>query len=108
MADGEYEEGTVGILIDSGYGANTKQPFVSLQIKDAVIQMSPEEARKIAQQLNECAEGALSDAMIFEFITQRLGAAPEAGYGIIMEFREFRRKRDERSHEGDNGCKPAR
>lgn len=57
------------LLVTSGYGHNTREPFVMIEGDhiDSPIQMSPDEARAFAQNLLQAAEGAETDAFIFEF-----------------------------------------
>ena len=65
------------ILVSSGYGGNTKKPFVMIEGDsiDEAIQMSPIEARDLALNLLQCADAAESDAFIVEFTQNELKAA---------------------------------
>lgn len=89
------------INVTSGYGGNTRQPFV--EIKDERLkepmQLSPEEALDLALNLLEAAEAAEQDAFIFEFHAQ-LGAEREEstsgqrsdqiGAMVLHQFRKWR------------------
>jgi len=57
------------IMVTSGYGGNTRQPFVEIKTDKlkAPLQLSPEEARDLALNLLQAAEAAEQDAFIFEF-----------------------------------------
>ena len=80
------------IRVESGYGGNTRQPFV--EIKDdrlkSPMQISPEEARDLALNLLEAAEAAEQDAFMFEFVSKDLNAGDQAAANIIGEFRKWR------------------
>jgi hypothetical protein len=80
------------IMVESGYGGNTRQPFV--EIKDewlkAPMQLSPEEARDLALNLLEAAEASEQDAFMFEFVSKDLHAGDQAAANIIGEFRKWR------------------
>jgi len=84
------------ILVTSGYGGNTGQPFV--EIKDdrlkAPMQLSPEEARDLALNLLEAAEASEQDAFIFEFhsgfIQGTESEKKNVGASMLIEFRKWR------------------
>lgn len=88
------------ILVTSGYGANTRQPFIEVKAEQLVkpLQLSPEEARDLALNLLEAAEAAEQDAFIVEFHTQLAGGThdidprmPERiGANILKEYRKWR------------------
>ena len=80
------------INVTSGYGGNTRQPFVELKtdkLKEP-MQLSPEEARDLALNLMECAEASEQDAFMFEFVSKELHAGESAAAGILGEFRKWR------------------
>lgn len=80
------------IHVSSGYGGNTRQPFVEIKtdkLKEP-LQLSPEEARDLAQNLLQCAEASEQDAFMFEFVSKDLKAGDQAAGGILIEFRKFR------------------
>jgi hypothetical protein len=56
-------------LVSSGYGGNTKRPFVQLQHPsiDRPLTISPNEARALALNLMECADAAETDGFLVEF-----------------------------------------
>ena len=84
------------IHVAAGYGANTRQPFVSLRVRDVAVMMSPEEAQEIARNLMQAAEAALSDMFIVDWITEHVGGTLEQAAGLLHEFRAVRQKREER------------
>ena len=77
----------------SGYGYNTRKPFVDLQIGDRKpIQLDPSEARTVAARLLEAAEAAEQDAFLFEWAATALGDDRTAA-ALLAEFRKWREGR---------------
>ncbi len=81
------------INVTSGYGGNTRQPFVEIKtdkLKEP-LQLSPEEARDLARNLLEASEASEQDAFIFEFHSQVGGPRDERiGAMMLIEFRQWR------------------
>jgi hypothetical protein len=89
------------VFITSGYGGNTRVPFVEIEMPgQKPLQFESDEARRIAHMILEAAETADQDAflveLVMEFLTdeaepevKRLGIAA----GMLNEFREWREMR---------------
>lgn len=84
------------IKVTSGYGGNTRQPFVAIEtdkLKEP-LQLSPEEARDLAQNLLQCAEASEQDAFIVEFHSGFIEGTPDekraVGASMLIEFRKWR------------------
>jgi len=79
------------VSVSSGYGANTKRPFVAVQIGDRKpSQWSPDEARRVAALLLECADAAEGDGFIVEWFTEKAGLElPQVG-ALLRDFRTSR------------------
>ena len=84
------------VNVSSGYGANTKRPFVAVQIGDRKpYQWSPDEARRVAAMLFECADAADGDAFIVEWFTEKEWLElPQVG-ALLRDFRISRWQRRE-------------
>lgn len=80
------------ILVSSGYGGNTRKPFVMIEADeiDQPIQLSPAEARDLAVNLLQAAEAAEGDAFIVEFTTRQLKSDVQHARVLLLEFRKFR------------------
>lgn len=84
------------INVSSGYGGNTRQPFVTIETEKLIkpLQLYPEEARDLARNLLEAAEAAEQDAFIFEFHSSFIEGTPQekmnAGGRMLIEFRKWR------------------
>lgn len=81
------------INVSSGYGHNTREPFVQIEMeypKDHPLQIHPDEARQFAMNLLQAADAADSDQFLFEYVSKELRAGDQAAAGILNEFRKFR------------------
>lgn len=84
------------IHVESGYGHNTRQPFVEIKtdkLKEP-LQLSPNEARDLAANLLQAAEAAEQDAFIVEFHSDFVDGSPEEkqvlGASMLALFRKWR------------------
>ena len=91
------------ILCSSGYGANTRRPFVQIESEDLdrPLQLSPEEAQDLALNLLQAAEAALTDGFLVEYATKIIGVDRSAAAGWLVEYREFRDQRRKSKGGGD-------
>lgn len=81
------------INVTSGYGGNTRQPFVQIQMeypKDHPLQLAPEEARDLAANLLQAAEAADQDAFIFEFHRDLMKGDENIAANMLIQFRKWR------------------
>lgn len=83
------------ILVSSGFGANTNEPFVQVQAEelDHPIQMSPNEARALAVNLLEAADAAETDGYLVGFFRDELKQDRQGIAVILNDFRKYRKKR---------------
>lgn len=83
------------ILVTSGYGANTNQPFVQVEAEelDRPLQMSPNEARALAVNLLEAADAAETDGYLVGFFRDELKQDRQGIAVILSNFRKYRRQR---------------
>ena len=79
--------------VASGYGGNTRQPFVEVQLGEYTTQMSPEKAIELALNMLEAAESAWSDAFITEFMERDVGLELPQAAQVLRRYREWRAKR---------------
>lgn len=81
------------VNVSSGYGARTKRPFVAVQIGDRKpYQWSPDEARRVAVLLIECAEAADGDAFVVDWFTEQAGLAMPQIAPLLADFRASRER----------------
>jgi hypothetical protein len=77
---------TVSTLLSS----TTKQGRIELSMNGEFTQMDLDKAREIVGMLQQAIEAAISDELIFRFLTERIGLQPEAANAALVDFRELR------------------
>lgn len=82
----------IPIHIASGYGGNTKRPFVELTFGPVKTTMSTAKAREIALLLLESADAAESDGFLVEFMQTVMDGDARAATAVLMRFRAYRAK----------------
>lgn len=94
------DSGLTNITVTSGFGHNTQQPFVEMTIRraDWTTQMSPAMARELALNLLAAADAAESDGFVVGFFRDHIGLEMSHVAGLLMEFRDYREKRQESSN----------
>ena len=80
------------IEVQSGFGANTREPFVTLTLPDGRdrIQMRAHEARDLAVNILQGAEAALTDGLVVEFFRGKVGLGMPEVAGILSQLRAYR------------------
>lgn len=82
------------IMVSSGYGYYSGQPYVEMEAGDFKTQMSPGDARALAMNLLSAAESAMSDQFVFTFFSENLEASVNMAGNALVTFREWRKGRD--------------
>lgn len=86
--DARSEENVQRATVESGYGVNSKRPFVELNVDG---QYRPEAARQIALQILDVATVAEDDALIMRWVQEALPDADEMVAASMMnDLRKFR------------------
>ena len=70
--------------------ARTKEGMVGLAIDGTAIQMELPKAREVLGMLSEAIEAAVSDQLLFQFLTTKIGLPEEAAARALIDFRELR------------------
>lgn len=76
--------------VSSGYGGNTRRPFVEIVAPELRVTMSSAEGRALALNILEAAITAEADGLIVEFATKELGATQEQATVLLTKFRQYR------------------
>jgi len=79
--------------VQSGYGINTRKPFVAFHWQDVVFQVDVEKAREIAGMIFQAAEAAETDGFIFEWIQEETKVDEKAARVFLGEYRKWRDER---------------
>ncbi|MEZ4684160.1 MAG: hypothetical protein R2932_59115 [Caldilineaceae bacterium] len=83
----------VVFAVTTGFGANTKRPYVQILIEaaDYMTQMPPETARELALNLLSAAEAADGDGFLMGFLKDALEISDlETQAAVLMQFRNYR------------------
>lgn len=77
---------TVGSLLSS----RTKQGRIEFAINGELTQMDLAKAREVVGMLQGAIEAAISDQLIFQFLTEKVGLDPDKASAALLDFREMR------------------
>jgi len=78
------------IEVGSILSQREKRGKVELKLNGEVAQMDVAKAREVVQMLHEATEAAISDELLFTFLTTRVGIDPEKAGAALLDFRELR------------------
>lgn len=93
-AKGDPDELPSELFVETGYGAATKQPFVTLTYNGRKIaQMQPGNAIEFAHSVLAIAEASVGEAFLVEFMRDRVGLEMAQTANLLMEFRQWREQR---------------
>lgn len=68
----------------------TKQGVVELTLNGEKTQMDLDKAREVRAMLDGAIEAAVSDGLIFAFLTKKVGMSEHAASAALLDFRELR------------------
>lgn len=78
--------------VTSGYGGNTRRPFVQIEGPALPTTMDSSEARALALNIYEAAITAEADGLIVEFFTKEIGTSQKEAAQILQKFRAYRKR----------------
>jgi hypothetical protein len=70
--------------------ARTKEGRVELRINDSVTQLDLDKAREVVRMLQGAIEAAISDQLVFAFLTTKIGLDADRAGNALLDFRELR------------------
>ena len=68
----------------------TKMGMIEFSLDDTMSQWDLDKAREIHRMLGEAIEAAVSDTLIYRFLTQKIGLDDERAVHALLDFRELR------------------
>lgn len=68
----------------------TKQGVVELVVNGHKVQMDLDKAREVRGMLDGAIEAAVSDGLIYAFLTSKIGLPENAAAAALLDFRELR------------------
>lgn len=90
-SEGAIEIGTI-LSHKSGHGR------IEIAIGGEVAQWGVADAKKVSAMLTEAIEAAISDELIFKFLTLKVGIGAEKAAALLVDFRELRQGSRETVH----------
>ena len=78
------------IEIASILSARTKQGMVELKLNDERLLLDLPKAREVLAMLSGAIEAAVSDQLLFQFLTERIGLEEDRAGRALLDFRELR------------------
>lgn len=78
------------IEIASILSQRTKQGMVELTLNGEKTQMDLPKAREVVGMLSGAIEAAVSDELVFKFLTQKIGLSEASAAAALLDFRELR------------------
>lgn len=68
----------------------TKQGVVELVVNGTKVQMELDKAREVRAMFDGAIEAAVSDGLIYAFLTQKVGLSEDKAARALLDFRELR------------------
>jgi len=87
--DPEAPEAT-GIEVASILSHRTKQGLVEMTLGREKVQMDLDKAREVLGFMHGAIEAAITDQMLFAFLTEKVGLKPDQASAALLDFREMR------------------
>jgi hypothetical protein len=84
--------GTVGgdITVSTLLSSRTKEGRVEFSLNGEIAQMDLPKAREVVGMLQSAIEAAVSDELVFKFLTTKIHLSAEAASAALIDFRELR------------------
>jgi hypothetical protein len=80
----------VHIEIGSLLASRTKRGAIELKVGDRAVQMDLAKARDVLAMLSGAIEAAVSDELMFKFLTEKIGLPEAAAAMALLDLRELR------------------
>jgi hypothetical protein len=84
------EGGVTRIELASILSQRTKEGKVELAVNEVQIQMDLDKAREVLSMLSHAIEAAVSDQLLYAFLTTRVGLKDDQASRALLDFRELR------------------
>ena len=78
------------IIISTLLSSRTKEGRIDFSLNGELTQMDLPKAREIVEMLQGAIEAAVSDELVYKFLTQNIGLEPERASAALLDFRELR------------------
>lgn len=78
------------ITVSTLLSARTKEGRIDFTMNGELTQMDLDKAREVVGMLQGAIEAAMSDALLYRFLTETIGLEPERAGAALVDFRELR------------------
>jgi hypothetical protein len=78
------------IVFTSLVSHRTKEGLVELTLNSESTQLTLDKAREVRGMLDGAIEAAVSDALMFKFLTTKIGLSEQQAGAALLDFRELR------------------
>jgi hypothetical protein len=82
----KYSEISIATILSN----RTKEGMIDFTLNDEKTQWDIAKAKEIRDMLTEAIEAAISDTLIYKFLTQKIGVPENQATIMLLEFRELR------------------
>jgi hypothetical protein len=89
-AAGREMSGNTTIEVGTILSHRTKEGMVELTLNGEKTQMDLAKAREVRGMLDGAIEAAVSDTLIYKFLTTKVGLSEDASAAALLDFRELR------------------
>jgi hypothetical protein len=86
------------VSVSSLLSRRTRQGRVELSLNGQLTQMDLDKAREIVGMLQQAIEAAISDELLYRFLTEKVGMESDRASMALMDFRELRQGSREKVH----------
>lgn len=84
------EVDTRSLQLETLYSLEKRKSFVGMMWGDQAAQVTPDEARKFAANVMECAAVAEQDEVVMDWLVNRIGADIEQAAQMLIDLRKIR------------------
>jgi NAD-dependent DNA ligase len=81
---------TTDITVSTLLSSQTKEGRIDFTLNGELTQMDLDKAREVVSMLQGAIEAAISDELVFRFLTEKVGMKPELASAALVDFREMR------------------
>lgn len=81
-------------LVETLFGAKTRQPLVRISYDIEIAVVSPEDAIAVAMNLLQSSQASLTDAFLMSFMEKHVGVGILEAAVVMAEFRLWRQGRE--------------
>lgn len=78
------------IVVSTLLSSKTKQGRIDFTLNGELTRMDLDKAREIVGMLQGAIEAAISDELVYKFLTEKIGLDPDRASAALLDFRELR------------------